>query len=205
MEQQQQKSRGMAVREQIVAAACICLARAGYAAASISELAAAAQVSKNQLFYHFGSKEAVALAAVEQLRKAWRDELVSPAALFPEPRARLVFIAQRLKELQASGWIYDRLLAALALEAASLPPKLREAVTLAADELRRLFSGSFKELRAAQALSGGLKPRQLGAVAAGLVLSCAALRDLGEPFGDSAASLAALELLCGGALALEHG
>jgi len=198
------KARGMAVRERLIEAACVCMAARGYEACSVAELATAAQLSKNQLFYHFGSKEGLGLAAAERMARAWRDDIAAPAQIYPAPRERLRYMLARLAELSAAGWPHDRLLAALALGGEALPPELRARVTEAAAELRRAFSTPIKELRGDDTaelpgaqVPAGLRPRRLAAVIVSLIIGSAAGRGLGEPFGDNPACLAAIEQLLG--------
>lgn len=195
--QQRIVARGLAARESIVDAACRRIAEVGYEACSIADLAALAGVSKNQLFHHFGSKEGIGAAAAARLLKAWQDALITPAAIYPEARAKLGFAFTRLAELSATGWVYDRLLAALTLGLPGLPPELAAQVGAAATEIRRFFSGVLKDMPPDPRSAPAERPKRLASLLVSLIIGSAAARTLGEPFGDPEALKRALRQLAG--------
>jgi AcrR family transcriptional regulator len=68
------------LRAAIAHAALAAFAELGWGGAGVAELAQRAAVTKNQLFYYFPSKEAIALAALEQAAAALLAALPSSAA-----------------------------------------------------------------------------------------------------------------------------
>ncbi|GEM_PF-3513989 len=146
---QRKYAKGLAVRERIVSAACRRFAALGYGGCSVTDLADAAKVSRNQLFHHFGSKERILEAAIERAGQAWSNELIVPAEIYPEATNRLVFIFDRLIELAEGDWPYDRLLAMLALGREGLPAggvaALDELLGVLQSFLRRLLKDARRE------------------------------------------------------------
>ena len=72
--------RGEATRRHILDAAAACFAKHGYAGTSLSELIADAGLTKGGFYFHFPSKEALALAVIADKQEAWTVQ-VSAAAL----------------------------------------------------------------------------------------------------------------------------
>ncbi len=62
-----------AVREKLLTAATELFTRRGYAATSVREIVAEAGVTKPVLYYHFGSKEGIYHAIMEQAREAFNE------------------------------------------------------------------------------------------------------------------------------------
>lgn len=147
--EQRKYAKGLAVRERIISAACQRFAALGYGGCSVTDLADAAGVSRNQLFHHFGSKERIVLAAIERAGQAWSNELIVPAEIYPEATNRLVFMFDRVVELAEEDWPYNRLLAMLALGREGLPTEaaraLDELLGVLQSFLRRLFKDARRE------------------------------------------------------------
>jgi TetR/AcrR family transcriptional regulator, mexJK operon transcriptional repressor len=73
-------SRGAAKRQVIAKAATAVFLRDGYAAASMDEVTAAAGVSKQTVYKHFGSKELLFLAVIQQAIDGVLDEFFAALA-----------------------------------------------------------------------------------------------------------------------------
>jgi AcrR family transcriptional regulator len=67
------QARAFKTREQILLAAAQVMDAEGYENASISQIAKAAEVTKGALYFHFDSKEAIALAVIEEQHKISRQ------------------------------------------------------------------------------------------------------------------------------------
>lgn len=178
LEQQRKYAKGLAVREQIIAAACRSYATAGYGACSINDLARAAKVTKNQLYHHFGSKEAIALAAVQRAAEIWQTEIATSARIYPDPQAQLEFMLKRLAELNTGDWPYLRLIASLSVQQESLPAELRGKVVEALTTIGDFLRGRVKQMKRRDSLETTYKARQLAgfllaALIGGEVLSAA--------------------------------
>ncbi len=161
------QERGQTPRERIVRAACLSFAR-GFDACSISDLALAAGVSRNQLFHYFGSKEQIALAALERASQAWRDEVEQFALMQPEPRQRLLYTLRRIDELESAGqWPYFRLLAGL-LGSEGSGGELNARTEELRAHLLNFYRSLFKEMKRSGRIGADFKARPLAA----LVLAC---------------------------------
>ncbi|MCB1220852.1 MAG: TetR/AcrR family transcriptional regulator [Planctomycetales bacterium] len=145
MEQQQRRvtQKGQRARSALVEAALAVFSKSGYGSASVADIVDSAGLTKNHLFYHFGSKEALAAAALEQSQTIWRNELAMPAEVFPDSARRLGFCIRRLSEGSLQGQY--RLLAAMRLDRSALPEELAAQVDAYEKELvefwRRLLKG----------------------------------------------------------------
>ena len=65
------QARAVRTREAIITAAAQVFQRSGYAAASLDEIAQAADVTKGALYFHFPSKAALAAAILREHHAAW--------------------------------------------------------------------------------------------------------------------------------------
>jgi AcrR family transcriptional regulator len=94
--------KGDLTRRHILDTAAAAFARSGYAGTSLNDLIKAAGITKGGFYFHFPSKEALALAVVRDKQETWLRD-VSAAAL-PHTRAvdQLVAVADALCDL------YDR-------------------------------------------------------------------------------------------------
>jgi AcrR family transcriptional regulator len=72
-----------------VRAACAKATVDGLDGISLAALAAELGVSKSGVFAHFGSKEELQLATIEEARQRFIREVIAPAAAAPSPLARL--------------------------------------------------------------------------------------------------------------------
>jgi AcrR family transcriptional regulator len=145
--QQRRIARGLAVREQMVDAAVRACAERGYSGCSVVELSAAAGLSKNHLFHHFGSKERLILAALERVMAVWRNDVAGAAQIFPQAERQLDHATQQLAVLQERGWAGLQFLAALSMARPGLPADLAAAANAALDEVGGFFRRLFKESR----------------------------------------------------------
>lgn len=91
----------LARRRQLIDCAIECLAEAGYAGASLANVARRAGVSKGVVLYHFRSKDALVETTVEEIFRALREYIVPRIEAEPEARGRLrAFITAQLSFLE---------------------------------------------------------------------------------------------------------
>jgi AcrR family transcriptional regulator len=91
------RRKGERTREAILERAAALATQAGLEQLSIGALADELGMSKSGLFAHFGSKEDLQLATIEHARDVFVAEVVAPALLAAEGRARLAALLQ--------GWL----------------------------------------------------------------------------------------------------
>lgn len=88
-------AKGPATRQRILDEALRRTSTSGLRGTTIGELAAAAGMSKSGLFAHFGSREALELAIVEEMTRRFVDFTWQPVAAERDPRRRLEVIFDR--------------------------------------------------------------------------------------------------------------
>ena len=161
MPEQERKltSKGLKARSELIEAALGCFSKCGYSSASVADIVDAAGLTKNHLFYHFGSKEALAAAALEQALSLWRNELAMPSQIFPEPARQLSFVIRKLAE--GAQLQQFRLLAALRLDRAQLPDELSAQLAAYDGEICDFWRRLLKGLKGTSPLAGAEKARAL--------------------------------------------
>jgi AcrR family transcriptional regulator len=117
--------RGKASRERILQAATELFARHGYAGTSVDRLARRSGIAKTAIYHHFGSKERLLAAVLEQAATTWIEGISQAARQSGEPGDRLdrALAGMRLL-LEEKPWILN-LLQILALEVAGERPEVR--------------------------------------------------------------------------------
>jgi TetR/AcrR family transcriptional regulator len=86
-------------RCRLLKAASEVFARKGYAAASVREIVEHAGVTKPVLYYHFGNKEGILLAIVEEAFKVVAAEIAEAAASPGSVRERTLRVCEAVSEL----------------------------------------------------------------------------------------------------------
>jgi AcrR family transcriptional regulator len=133
----------MGQRERLMAAAKKCLEELGYARTTTRDLAAAADANIASVNYHYGSKDALLIAALIEMTEAWGEEEIRPAgtdqdaaatwrrtvASFPSRRSTIVAAleslaqAERIPEVRAhTADAFERARATLGTDVYGLPP-----------------------------------------------------------------------------------
>jgi AcrR family transcriptional regulator len=175
---QRRSPKGIAVRARIVATAWELLALRGYEGATVQLVCSAAEVSRNQFFHHFGSKDALVLTVLEAVHRAWRDELLGPAAGFPPGQPRLAFSVDKLAELSAADGLGLRLLASLTGAPAVLPELVAKELRDILDDVLDFLRALAKERRR-DGLAPGLKARAVAGQVLSVLLGAAQLSGAG--------------------------
>jgi AcrR family transcriptional regulator len=89
-----QRADGERTRSAILRAAASLATVDGLEGLSIGNLAAAIGMSKSGLYAHFGSKQELQLATVEEAGRIFQDEVVRPALVAPPGLAQLVALCE---------------------------------------------------------------------------------------------------------------
>jgi AcrR family transcriptional regulator len=92
--QRRPRADGERTRGAILRAAASLATIDGLEGLSIGHLAAATGMSKSGLYAHFGSKQELQLATVEEADRIFQDEVVQPALAAPPGRAQLVAVCE---------------------------------------------------------------------------------------------------------------
>jgi AcrR family transcriptional regulator len=167
-------AKGAATRAFLIQVAAEVFAERGYTEATMAELIARSGLTKGAFYFHFSSKEELALAVIDAKQRQWFDSV--QAAVGAETRAvdqfRAVALALvRLHHDDASAFSVTRLTRDLAL--------VRDGADLVRDHMRTwvgLLAGLIT-----QAQADGDLPRDVDAhdLAAVLVAATDGLKDLG--------------------------
>jgi AcrR family transcriptional regulator len=168
-------SRGVATRAFLLQVAAEVFAERGYTEATMAELIARSGLTKGAFYFHFSSKEQLALAVIGEKQRQWFDSV--QAAIGAEARAidqfRAVALALvRLHRHDPSAFSVSRLTHDLAL--------VQDGADHARDHMR-VWVGMLAGL-ITQAQADGDLPRDIDAndLAAVLVAATDGLKDLGS-------------------------
>jgi AcrR family transcriptional regulator len=130
---------GERTRSAILRAAASLATVDGLEGLSIGNLAAAIGMSKSGLYAHFGSKQELQLATVEEAGRIFADEVVQPALAAPAGLAQLVAVCEAFFDyLQRRIFPGGCFFAAAALEMGTRPGPVKESVAA--------FQGGFVDL-----------------------------------------------------------
>ena len=127
--QRRPRADGERTRGAILRAAASLATVDGLEGLSIGNLAAATGMSKSGLYAHFGSKQELQLATVEEAYRIFQEEVVQPALAAPPGRAQLVAICEAFFDyLQRRTFPGGCFFAAAALEMGTRPGPVKKQV-----------------------------------------------------------------------------
>ena len=109
---------------------------------SIGNLAAATGMSKSGLYAHFGSKQELQLATVEEAGRIFEEEVVRPALVAPPGLAQLAAVCEAFFDhLQRRTFPGGCFMASVALEMGTRPGPVKERVAALQSEFVALVRG----------------------------------------------------------------
>jgi AcrR family transcriptional regulator len=127
--QRRPRADGERTRGAILRAAASLATIDGLEGLSIGHLAAATGMSKSGLYAHFGSKQELQLATVEEADRIFQDEVVQPALAAPPGRAQLVAVCEAFFDyLRRRTFPGGCFFAAAALEMGTRPGPVKKRV-----------------------------------------------------------------------------
>lgn len=149
-------------RENIVAAAVARGSVEGLEGITIGKLAASLRMSKAGVIGHFGNKEALQLAALDQATRTFRAEVWDPVADRPEGIVRLRAVARAwLGHLEGDTFPGGCFLTAASTEFDGRPGPVRDAVDSALSLWERVLAHEARLAVAAGDLPAGTDPKQV--------------------------------------------
>src|SRR6266516_98504 len=147
--QRHPRADGERTRGAILRAAASLATIDGLEGLSIGNLAAAIGMSKSGLYAHFGSKQELQLATVEEAERILQDKVVQPALAAPPGLAQLVAVCEAFFDyLQRRTFPGGCFFAAAALEMGTRPGPVKEriaALQAGFDALIRGFAATARE------------------------------------------------------------
>ena len=147
--------RGARTRQSIVSHASKLASAEGLEAVSLQRLASDLGISKSGLFAHFGSKEELQLATVEEAARVFTDEVLRPGLKTPAGLGRVwalcnAFLSYLKREVFPGGCFFEAAVA----EFDSRPGPVRDAVV----EKRGYWVSSLARAIREAAAAGDVKP-----------------------------------------------
>jgi AcrR family transcriptional regulator len=192
--------KGAATRAFLVQVAAEVFAERGYAEATMAEMIARSGLTKGAFYFHFSSKEQLALAVIEEKQQQWLVAVEAGVRTESSAIGQLRAVAQALVRLHRddpSAFSVSRLTRDLA--------RVADTTDLVRDHMRA-WVGLVAEL-IAQAQADGDLPRDIDAndLAAVLVAATDGLKDLGALIDTPSRARKAYERRMGALVALVDG
>jgi AcrR family transcriptional regulator len=179
--QRRPRADGERTRSAILRAAASLATVDGLEGLSIGHLAAAIGMSKSGLYAHFGSKQELQLATVEEAGRIFDDEVVQPALAAPAGLAQLEALCEAFFEhLQRRTFPGGCFFAGAVLEMGTRPGPVKEAVAAFQAGFAELIRGFAATAIAQHELPPGEDPSLLTFELNGIILAADAsfvLRD----------------------------
>ncbi len=120
-------SKGQKTRSDILVAGARLFSLHGYSETGLNDILESTSISKGAFYYHFKSKQDLAVAVLEKLRSDYEREVFEPVRARPDPAERMKTLLETLAELSESGrWDNCRLLGRLTQEFARSEDELGE-------------------------------------------------------------------------------
>jgi AcrR family transcriptional regulator len=170
--QRRPRADGERTRGAILRAAASLATVDGLEGLSIGNLAAAIGMSKSGLYAHFGSKQELQLATVEEAGRIFAGEVVQPALAAPAGLAQLEAVCEAFFEhLQRRTFPGGCFFAGAALEMGTRPGPVKEAVAAFQTGFVDLIRGFAATAIEKNQLPSGEDPRRLAFELNGIILA----------------------------------
>ncbi len=170
--QRRLRADGERTRSTILRAAASLATVDGLEGLSIGNLAAAIGMSKSGLYAHFGSKQELQLATVEEAGQIFADEVVQPALAAPAGLAQLVTVCEAFFDhLERRTFPGGCFFAGAALEMGTRPGPVKEAVAAFQGRFVDLLRGFAATAIKQNELAAGEDPGQLAFELNGIILA----------------------------------
>ena len=139
----QRRSQGIESRRKLIEATAELLGDGGYSAMSVDGIAKRAGVVKSALYWHFGSKRGLLLAALEHHIDTWTDEVSRSVAEQSHPLGRLESFLSYIRDVIVDRPYSRRLIVSLLMERAHADEQVREMIAQLFRDLRRALVEGF--------------------------------------------------------------
>jgi AcrR family transcriptional regulator len=186
-------AKGTSTRRHIVETAATVFADVGYDKARMSDLVAATGMTKGAVYFHFDSKESLAVAVLEAKHQAWISDVERRLADTPPGRARLVALLPAMLALHhedPSTWAISKLNRNLT----ELPSMHGSAATLMQRWID-LIAGLIRDAQQSGECPDHIDPATVATVLIGAFDGLKAIHDTVSIDGDGESFAAAAELL----------
>ncbi len=166
--------KAQATREKIIAAAAELFYRNGYHATGLDRIVRQAGVTKGNFYYHFSSKEALAIATLdwqyERFSTEIREQVLSRRGNALEALLNLLeYMAGRQKKQHEEGQILGCYFGNFALELSTVSPAVRNKVNAIFASYAELIEKLLHHARKKGQIRNSLDPGQLAPVIVGQI------------------------------------
>lgn len=175
----------MSNRDKLLEAACVAFGQKGYEATSVDDLLTQVGVSPSNFYYHFDSKEALALEVLEATFSRARERFApilkdpGPSAVEKLERLHALFV----ERMKASGCAGGCPMGNLAAELSDTNPRFRESIAGFFRECIEGLEGVVRQGVTSGELRADLEPRATAGLLfgslEGLMLLSKSLKDIG--------------------------
>src|SRR5882757_1383718 len=170
--QRQPRADGERTRSTILRAAASLATVDGLEGLSIGHLAAAIGMSKSGLYAHFGSKQELQLATVEEAARIFQEEVVQPALAAPPGLAQLIAVCEAFFDhLQRRTFPGGCFMASAALEMGTRPGPVKELIAAFQSQFAALIRGFAATALEQNELSSSEDPDRLAFELNGIILA----------------------------------
>ena len=163
----QKIEQGARSREALLDAAIALIAEGGYTATGVDAIARRSGVVKSALYWHFGSKDGLLVAALERTAREWVSELEAYVVVDVEPTLRLDNLMQRVRDLFFDRPDRVRLILSALVERGAENEEVRRGVARILDVMRDALARGLRVLP--------LPPNRIEGIAALLLQSLSGL------------------------------
>jgi AcrR family transcriptional regulator len=170
--QRRTRADGERTRGTILRAAASLATVDGLEGLSIGHLAGAIGMSKSGLYAHFGSKQELQLATVEEAARIFQEEVVQPALAAPPGLAQLIAVCEAFFDhLQRRTFPGGCFMASAALEMGTRPGPVKELVAAFQSQFAALIRGFAATALEQNELSSSEDPDRLAFELNGIILA----------------------------------
>ncbi len=142
----QKKAQGEESRRRLLEAAADLVGNGGYSQTSVDAIAKHAGVVKSALYWHFGSKNGLLLAALDHYTGSWVSEVMEAVRESTDPIGRLELLLAHVRELIVDRPESRRMVFSLLVERGQHDPDVRRHICDVFDALRVSLRQGFHEV-----------------------------------------------------------
>jgi AcrR family transcriptional regulator len=142
----QKVEQGARSREALLDAAIELIAEGGYTATGVDAIARRSGGVKSALYWHFGSKDGLLVAALERTAREWVSEFEAAITESSDARERLEGLVERVRDLFLERPDRVRLILSALIERGVTNDEVRQGVARILDVMRTAIAGGMSVL-----------------------------------------------------------
>ncbi len=142
----QKKAQGAESRKRLLQAAADLVGTGGYSRTSVDAIAKHAGVVKSALYWHFGNKNGLLMAALETYTGDWVTDVVAAVADATDPILRLDRLLHHVRELIVERPLSRRMVFSLLLERGQHDPECQRVIADLFRDMRDALNTGFAQV-----------------------------------------------------------